>query len=195
VKRLAFAFLIGSALAAAPAAAQNLTTPGYDLIDAVKKADGDKATSVLSNHPEGLVNTKGPDGDTGLIIAIKRSDDTWTGFLLNKGADPNLAGQGGDTPLIAAARVGFEQAMEWLIGLGAHVDEPNRMGETPLIIAVQQRELQVVKFLLQHGADPDKADHAAGYSARDYATRDTMARDILKLINDAKPKSGATAAR
>jgi ankyrin repeat protein len=195
VKRLAFAFVIGSALLAAPSAAQHLTTPAYDFIDAVKKSDGDKALTVLSGHPEGLVNTRGPDGDTGLIIAIKRSDETWTGFLLNKGADPNLAGQGGDTPLIAAARVGFEQAMEWLVALGAHVDEPNRMGETPLIIAVQQREPQIVKLLLQHGADPDKTDHAAGYSARDYATRDTRARDILKLINDARPKAGATAAK
>jgi ankyrin repeat protein len=195
VKRLAFALLTGFALMAVPAAAQNLTTPSHDFIEAVKKADGDKAISALSSHPEGLVNTRDDDGDTGLIISIKRSDETWTGFLLNKGADPNLAGQNGDTPLIAAARVGFEQAMEWLVTLGARVDEANRMGETPLIIAVQQREPQVVKFLLQHGADPDKTDHAAGYSARDYATRDTRAREILKMIDDAKPKSGATAAK
>jgi ankyrin repeat protein len=194
VKQLAFAFLIGTALIAAPALAQNLTTPGYDLIDAVKKRDGDKATQVLASHPPGLVNTKDGSGDTPLIIAIERSDDTWTGFLLNKGADPNLAGNGGDTPLIAAARVGFQEAMDWLIGLGARVDTPNKMGETPLIIAVQQREAPIVRFLLKHGADPDKADHAAGYSARDYAARDGRARDILMMINDAKPKPGTAAA-
>jgi len=191
VKRRAFAFLIGAALIAVPATAQTLTTPGYDFIDAVKKRDGDKATSVLTNHPEGLVNTKDGDGNTGLIIAINRSDDSWTGFLLNKGADPNLAGKDGDTPLIAAARVGFQQAMEWLVALGARVDATNRMGETPLIIAVQLREPQIVRFLLAHGADPDKTDHAAGYSARDYATRDNRARDILKMINDSKPKAVA----
>jgi ankyrin repeat protein len=195
VKRLAFAFLIGSALIASPVAAQNLTTPGYDLIDAIKKRDGDKAISVLSTHPEGIVNTKDGDGNTGLIIAIARSDETWTGFLLNKGADPNLPGKDGDTPLIAAARVGFEQAMEWLVTLGARVDTPNRMGETPLIVAVQERETPIVRFLLEHGADPDKADHAAGYSARDYATRDSRARDILKMINDVKPKPAGSAAK
>ena len=176
---------------AAPAAAQNLTTPGYDFIDAVKKRDGDKATSVLTNHPEGLINTKDGDGNTALIIAINRSDETWTGFLLNKGADPNLAGKAGDTPLIAAARVGFQQAMEWLVSLGARVDATNRMGETPLIIAVQLREPQIVRFLLAHGADPDKTDHAAGYSARDYAARDNRGREILKMINDKKPKTAA----
>ena len=193
MKRRAFAFLIGAALIAVPATAQTLTTPGYDFIDAVKKRDGDKATSVLTNHPEGLVNTKDGDGNTGLIIAINRSDDSWTGFLLNKGADPNLAGKDGDTPLIAAARVGFEQAMEWLVSLGARVDATNKMGETPLIIAVQQRETPIVRFLLEHGADPDKTDHAAGYSARDYATRDNRAREILKMINDRKPKTNAAA--
>ena len=194
MKQRAFAFLIGAALIAAPTVAQTLTTPGYDFMDAVKKRDGDKATSVLTNHPEGLINTKDGDGNTGLIIAINRSDDSWTGFLLNKGADPNLAGKDGDTPLIAAARVGFEQAMEWLVSLGARVDATNKMGETPLIIAVQQRETPIVRFLLEHGADPDKTDHAAGYSARDYANRDARARNIQKLINDKKPKATSSAA-
>jgi ankyrin repeat protein len=180
---------------ACPAAAQGMSTPGYDLIDAVKKKDGDKATSLLSSHPEGIVDTKDGDGNTSLIIAINRGDDQWAGFLLDKGADPNLAGKGGDTPLIAAARVGLEQAIEWLLTLGAKVDATNRMGETPLIIAVQQRETPIVRLLLQHGADPYKTDHAAGYSARDYASRDAHSRDILKLINDRKPSPSATAAK
>ena len=132
---------------------------------------------------------------TGLIIAISRSDEQWTGFMLNKGADPNLPGKGGDTPLIAAARVGFEPAMEWLLGMGARVDAANRMGETPLIIAVQQRNLPIVKLLLNQGANPDKSDSAAGYSARDYAQRDPRARDILKLIQDRKPKPATAAAK
>lgn len=194
VKQLGFAFFIAASLLASPASAQMLTTPGADLIDAIKKNDGDKAIQVLQNHPEGIVDAKDGDGNTGLIIAIMRSDDRWTGFLLNKGADPNLAGKGGDTPLIAAARVGFEQAMEWLIGLGAKVNATNRMGETPLIIAVQQRDLPAVRLLLKFHANPDKTDAAAGYSARDYARRDPRAREILSLINATKPNAAATAA-
>jgi ankyrin repeat protein len=91
--------------------------------------------------------------------------------------------------------VGFGSAIEWLLGLGAKVDAANRMGETPLIIAVQQRELPIVRLLLNAGANPDRADHAAGYSARDYATRDPRAREILKLIEDKKPKTAAAAAK
>jgi ankyrin repeat protein len=195
VKHLGFAFIVAAALLTAPLAAQQLTTAGYDFVEAVKKSDGNKATEVLATHPGGIVNTKDGDGNTGLIIAISRSDEQWTGFLLNKNADPNLAGKGGDTPLIAASRVGFESAVQWLLALGAKVDTANRMGETPLIIAVQQRATPVVRMLLNAGANPDKTDAAAGYSARDYATRDPRAREILKLIEDKKPKSAAAAAK
>lgn len=194
MKHLGFAVGISLSLIGAPVLAQALSNAGYDLIEAVKKRDGDKALQALAGHPQGLIDTKDADGNTGLIIAISRSDEQWTGFMLNKGADPNLPGKGGDTPLIAAARVGFEPAMEWLISLGARVDAPNRMGETPLIIAVQQRYPAVVRLLLAHGGDPDKTDAAAGYSARDYAQRDPRARDILKMIQDKKPKPLAAAA-
>ena len=195
VKRLGFVLLIASAVViSAPLHGQALTSVGYDFIDAVRKSDGGKATSLLDTHPQGLVNTKDDDGNTALIIALNRSDEQWTGFLLNKGADPNLAGKAGDTPLIVAARVGFEPAVEWLIRVGAKVDGTNRMGETPLIIAVQQHRIPIVRVLLGQGADPDRTDHAAGYSARDYAMRDPRAREILKMIEAKKPKTAASAA-
>ena len=53
----------------------------------------------------------------------------------------------------------------------------------------------MVKLLLDAGADPDRTDNVAGYSARDYASRDPRSRDILKLINDKKPKAASTAAK
>jgi ankyrin repeat protein len=162
-----------------------------DFIEAVRNRDGDKAQSLLNDHPNGLVDARGGDGNTPLIIAVARSDPEWTGFLLNKGADPNLAGKNGDTPLIVASRIGFDEAIGWLLSLGAKVDGANKMGETALITAVQQRQTPIVRLLLEAGADPDKTDTAAGYSARDYAQRDTRARDILQLIQAKKPKTAA----
>ena len=193
MKQFGFAFLAAAAVITSPAIGQALTTKSYDFIKAVKDSNGDKAIQVLETEPKGIVNTKDDDGNTGLIIAINRSDEQWTGFLLNKGADPNLPGKGGDTPLIGASRVGFEEAVEWLLGLGAKVDGTNKMGETALIVAVQQRQPRIVKVLLDAGANPDKTDNAAGLSARDYATRDPRARDILKLIDEKKPKAASAA--
>ena len=60
------------------------------------------------------------------------------------------------------------------------------MGETPLIIAVQNRDLALVRLLLANGADPDRTDSAAGFSARDYARRDTRSRELLAAIEASK---------
>lgn len=178
-------------LFSAPAMAQLTANNGQDFLDAVSKRDGDKAIQLISDHPT-IIDTKNSDGDTGLIISIRSGDPNWTGFLLNKGADPNLAGSHGDTPLITAAKSGFDDAANWLLGLGANVDATNKAGETALIIAVQQRDSRLVKLLLEKGANPDRTDAVAGYSARDYANRDPRARDIQKLIGDKKPKGSAS---
>jgi len=166
-----------------------------DFISAVQKGDGGKAAQLLTDHPT-IINARDGKGDTALIIAINRGDSDWTGFLLNKGADPNLASsKTGETPLIAAARIGFEDAAEWLLDLGAKVDGTNRQGETPLIIAVQLRQIPIIRFLLDHGANPDKVDAAQGYSARQYAERDNRSRQILQLIQAKKPSPSAAAAK
>jgi ankyrin repeat protein len=173
----------------APAAAQ-FQSPSYKFIKAVENRDGATATELLQTNPPGLINFKDAAGNTPLIIAINRQDYNWTGFLINKGADANIAGKGGETPLIAASRIGFRDAVDWLLKAGAKVDGTNRMGETPLIIAVQQRQTELVRLFLRMGADPDKTDSAAGLSARDYAARDTRSRQILQLIEASKPKAG-----
>lgn len=177
-------------LLSVPAVAQLASNSGQDFLDAVQKRDGDKALQLIADHPT-IIDTKNVDGDTSLIITIRAADSDWTGFLLTKGADPNLAGGHGDTPLITAAKAGFDDAAGWLIGMGANIDATNRAGETALIIAVQQRDTRLAKLLLDRGANPDRTDAVAGYSARDYANRDPRARDILKLINDKKPRGSA----
>jgi len=176
----------GLVLASAPAFGQAGAPDSLQFIKAVKERDGNTATQLISDHPT-IVNAKDGSGDTGLIVAVRNGDSEWTDFLLYKGADVNMPGAGGDTPLIAAARVSFDDGADTLIRLAAKVDAANKSGETPLIVAVQQRDSRLVRLLLEHGADPDRTDFA-GYSARDYAARDTRSRDLLRLINDKKPK-------
>ena len=179
----------------APAIAQSGGYDGVQFVDAVRNKDGDKVTAAVRKNGPGIVNAKDVKGDTGLIVAITDRNEDFTAYLLNQGADPNLAGSGGDTPLIAAARVGYEDAAEWLLGQGAKIDGTNRMGETALIIAVQQRQVAMVKMLLAAGANPDKPDAAAGLSARDYAKRDGRSREIIQAIEAKKPKPAAGAGR
>ncbi len=185
-------WLVRSAIAvaligvAAPSLAQNTGYEGARFVDSVRDGKQNDALDLLAANPN-IVNARNAKGDTALLAAVERRSN-WTAHLLRSGADPNLGNRSGETPLIAAARIGYDDAVHWLLISGAKVDAANRMGETALIIAVQQRQSQIIRQLLEAGADPDKADSAAGLSARDYAQRDTRSRDIIKMIEDKKPK-------
>ncbi|HZG32229.1 MAG TPA: ankyrin repeat domain-containing protein, partial [Sphingopyxis sp.] len=75
-----------------------------------------------------------------------------------------------------------EMAEELLDGK-APVDQTNRRGETALILAVQAKNSGVVRLLVRRGANPDKADHIAGMSARDYAKRDDRSGQLLAMLD------------
>ena len=184
LKRLVLA--LSAALLAVPAAAQSGGNDGEMFVKSIRDDNGGEALKLLKAKPT-LVNARDATGKTALAAAIETRNSDWTLYLLQQGADPNLV-SGGDTPLIIAARTGSVDAAEWLLSVKARVDEPNRRGETPLIIAVQNRQLPLVRLLLNAGANPDKADSAAGYSARDYAKRDNRTPEILRLIEAKKPK-------
>ncbi len=185
----ALALLLG--FAAAPLAAQR-ASDGDNFIAAVREANGGKAMELINARGSTVVNYRGYDGDTALHIVVKRRDAEWLGFMLSKGADPNVGDKTGDTPLILASRIGFSEGARSLLAFRAKVDLANKLGETPLIVAVQQRQPQTVRLLLEAGADPNKADHAAGYSARDYAKQDRRTTELLRLIDTVKPTRKAS---
>ncbi len=178
------------AIAAAPAVSQGLglnASEGEAFLKAVKDGDVAKALPLVQEPGSRVVNYRGYDGDTALHIVTRKRELDWVGFLLQKGADTNIGDAKGDTPLIVAARIGFEEAANYLVRFGTRVDAANKRGETALIIAVQQRHPRIVELLLKAGANPDKADHNAGYTARDYAKRETRNPVLLKLIETVKP--------
>ena len=190
MKLRTIALTIAAGLMATSAMAQ-LGEAGETFVRAVKEKDGEKVDELLQDKGMTLINTRNVNGETALMITVARRDNTWTAFLLSNGADPNIVNGYGDTPLIMAARIGYLEAAQWLVGKKARVDEANRMGETPLILAVQGRHTALVKYLLSKGANPDKTDNAAGYSARDYAKRDSRNPEILRLIEAATKKPAA----
>ena len=169
------------------------TSEGETFLKAIEDGENAKAIPLLEDPGSRVVNYRGYKGDTALHIATRKRELDWVGYLLKKGADPNIGDSKGDTPLIVAARIGFEEAADYMVRLGARVDLTNRRGETALIVAVQQRQPRVVELLLKAGANPDKADHSAGYSARDYAKRDTRNPGLLKLIDTVKSTKKAVA--
>ena len=162
-------------------------TNGESFLTAVREIDGNKATSLLEANGSTVLSYRGAKGETALNVVARRRDSTWLGFLIGRGADPNVGDDRGETPLLIAARLGWGDGVALLLDHGAMVDRANRLGETALIIAVQVRQPATVRALLERGANPDKHDTAAGYSARDYAKRDNRSGEMTKLIESVKP--------
>jgi uncharacterized protein len=182
---------IAAAIASAPAAAQVHGSDGEAFISAMKEGEGSKAVELVEKPGSTVVNYRGDDGNAGIHIAMRNRNGNWVGFLLSSGADPNLADRNGDTPLIIAARLNFPEGAARMLMNRATVDKANKLGETALIVAVQQCQVAIVRMLLEAGANPDLADHASGYSARDYAKRDSRSTEMLKLIESVKSKKSA----
>lgn len=173
---------------AIPAAlvAQAQTSPGYAFLEAVKKSDGTQVTKLL-DEPGQIVNSRDrSSGETALHIVTRDKNDSWLGFLLFKGANPNIGDRNGDTPLMTAVMVDFPGGIVRLIEKGARVDEANNRGETPLIRAVQLRRPELVRQLMKAGASPTRTDSVAGLSARDYALRDGRNGEMVEILADAK---------
>ncbi|WP_432768582.1 MAG: ankyrin repeat domain-containing protein [Sphingopyxis sp.] len=185
--RLAALFLVPAtaiaALGTTPAMAQ--FRGGYAFLQAVDDRDGTKATDALKDDAT-LINTRHPtSGETALAIVTKRRDGTWLRFMLDKDADPSIGDRQGMTPLMHSALLNFTDGAEELLKHKAPVDQANRRGETALVLAVQAKNVAMVRLLVRNGANPDKADHIAGMSARDYAKRDDRSGQIVALL-DAK---------
>tara|TARA_R110001599_G_scaffold8801_2_gene43690 strand:- start:9647 stop:10300 length:654 start_codon:yes stop_codon:yes gene_type:complete len=185
VLALRFAVLGAAAMSlSAPASAQ--FSDSYNFLKAVKDRDGEEATKYLSQPGSVIVNTRDiSTGETALHIVVERRDNIWLGFLLQKGANPNLADKEGMTPLLLATQLRFVDGVRTLLAKKARVNDTNKQGETALIRAVQLRDAELVRLLLANGADPDRTDTLAGKSARDYAKQDRRTAGILAEIEKA----------
>jgi ankyrin repeat protein len=192
IRRSAAALALALAMAATPAVAQ--FNDGYNFLKAVKDRDGTEATKLLDKPGSTLVNTSDQTtGETALHIVLRRRDETWTRFLLERGANPNKADKRGATPLSIAAGIGFVEGVEQLLKRGASIDVTNGVGETPLIAAVHRRDIPVIRLLLKNGADADRSDNS-GRSARDYARLMGSSAGILGEIERAEAERKASPA-
>ncbi|MEE9433798.1 MAG: ankyrin repeat domain-containing protein [Sphingorhabdus sp.] len=183
-------YAIGAFLLVIPAHAQ--FSASREFLESVKDRDGQKATEFIDEPGSGavLINTRdSSSGKTALHYVVQDRDETWTGFLLAKGANPDLRDKKGVTPLILATQLGFTDGVEKLIRFKVDVNGTNRSGETPLILAVQLNRIGLVRILMKGGADPDKTDNLAGLSARDYAARDSRKKAILAAIESGEKKA------
>lgn len=188
---IALAFIATSL--AVPATAQ--FSSSYEFLKAVRDREGGKATEFLNEPGTTVVNTRDQStGETALHIVVQRRDQLWTRFLLDRGANPNLADKNRVAPLAIAAGLGFIEGVEALLKAGARIDQTNDAGETPLISAVHRRDIGIIRLLLKNGANPDRTDNS-GRSAREYATLMGPSAGILNEMQRAETERGTGGAR
>ena len=157
-----------AAMLASPLAAQQ-QSDGWKFIKAVRDRDGDVATKLLDEPGSTIVNARDiGTGETALHAVVQRCDITWVRFLLQRGANPNIADKNGTTPLQIASQLGFIEGVERLIKAGAEIDVSNVAGETPLMSAIHRRDLAMIELFVENGANLEKTDNS-GRTARDYA--------------------------
>jgi len=175
------------AAGAMPAAAQY--SDRFTFLKAVRENDGAKAMEILKKPGSPDLNSRDPStGETALHIVVRRHDPTWLGFLLARGANPQLRDNGGDTPLLAATKLSDAAAVQTLLEYRGGVNATDNQGQTPLIVAVQHRDLPILRLLLGNGADVGLADRIAGKTAKDYAADDPRGGPVMKLLETAKPQ-------
>lgn len=186
--------LLAAALLAAPAIGQQ-QSESYKFLQAVKDGKGNDVIAMVDRPGSRIINARDQSsGEGALHIVVKRGDETYLRYLLQKGADPNLRDGRGNTPLLLAVAGGHAGLIPVLVAGRANVNLGNDAGETPLIRAVQRRDVAMTRALLQAGADPDQTDNLAGMSARDYARRDARNPALAKLLEETPKRAGRAVA-
>lgn len=186
VSRTQLMIALFAATLAAPAPAQS-KPDSESFLEAIQEQRSSEVIDLVTKKGRAIINVRGYSGATPLTVAMRNRATQFVIYLLQNGADPNLADKSGDTALIIAARLGHLEGLSAMIASKAAIDATNRQGETALVVAVQNRHAQGVKRLIEAGASSTRTDNA-GLSARDYAVRDRRSNDILKLIDGVKPK-------
>jgi len=105
--------------------------PPADIFAAALNGDLNRVQTLVAENPD-LVNAQNQSGLTPLHLAAIKGQVAIAEFLLQKGADPNLAEANGDTPLHFAASYGYVEIVRSLLEHGAKVNLRNLDGKTAL---------------------------------------------------------------
>ena len=154
----------------------------YDFFEAAASGRLDFVKKHLENQPE-ILNQFAVDGFTALGLSCFFNQKEIASFLLQKGADPNIASNNDFkvAPLHSAAAISQIEIVNILLQNGANVNAKQSSGVTALHSAAHNGATDIVKLLLQNGADK-KAKTEDGKSVLDFAKEGNFT-EIINLLN------------
>ncbi|CAF3869297.1 unnamed protein product [Rotaria magnacalcarata] len=113
------------------------------LLYAVRTSNYDEIRRICEKGIDDIVNYNNPmDGETPLLIAVKKNDETMMQFLLDLGAHPDVTDFKGQTPLIRAAGRGFIEAVQTLLNAHANTDMRDLNGNDILFACLSDGTLR-----------------------------------------------------
>lgn len=146
---------------------------GQNLLYLSQRDGAPKVAQVLIGHPDLRIDLPNNAGETPLMMAALRDQDSWVTKMLDKGARIDgtaEAGKPGWTPLHYAAASPGAKALQVLLARGARVDARSPNGTTPLMMAAQYGTEEAVDLLLKQGADLRQRNDL-NLAAADFAQR------------------------
>ncbi len=155
--------------------------PAYQTIDeSIARGTPDDVRAFLDANPESLQKGARPTSRTPLEQAVLRNKQETAIFLLEAGADPNVADASKRTPLHLAIDRNNAVVITALLKAGAKPDLRDKDGWTPLHHAAAKNQLATAKALLDGGADPTTLSDLGGTPLHEAAA--SGGKEIVELL-------------
>lgn len=127
-----------------------------------------EVVKVLLEKDKDNIDQVNDDGESPLMLAVRKSNLVIVELLLAADAKTDCANINGVMPLHIAASHGDLFVGKALLDAGASINVKNADGQTPLILAAQNSKNDFTEMLIEAGADVnavDNAQHSALYYA------------------------------
>jgi uncharacterized protein len=145
------------------------------IFEALKSDDLESFKEIIRKNIVDI-NSLNTNGNSLLIDSIILGSSKIRDYLLEKGANIDLANSEGFTPLMMATSINQIQTVQILINKGAILDKKNEFGDTALHIAIKKEYENIAIILIEAGANIKITDYD-NLTAYDL----TVSRDLPKL--------------
>ena len=139
------------------------------IVEAAKNGDLQAVKNLLAQDPSNL-NATDEAKYTPLHWACMRAHWDVAEYLIEKGADLNVAGGDGGTQINWAVHHDNVEIVKLMVEKGAKLNIRNKWGMTELHTAIWRGCIRVVEYLLDQGSDPAIKTNE-GWTAMHYAFR------------------------
>ncbi|WP_243575169.1 ankyrin repeat domain-containing protein [Candidatus Cardinium sp. cByotN1] len=129
------------------------------------------------------------NGNTPLLLAIRRGHKNIVSLLLASGANPNIVNHKGYHPLHLAIQQNRKDLVELLLEAGATCSTM----PSPLLMAIKQRSLPIVQRLLQHNQVVETQDKK-GYTELHWTAKQNLLAIFQILLKSGRFNINAKAA-